>query len=161
MHSIDARASRASDYQPNLADPYNPDGPPPPPGFWTQRDRMNAIAWIETASGKRGFLTMGGMATGQVWYGSWDAGPNGEINHCQSAPRGENAAGFRPEWRIYDPYKLTGGVVQPDRIFSPWDISPYPFFGACEKYYTGAYFDRATGLLFAASFYEIQVWHVR
>ncbi len=161
MHSQWARASRASDYRPNLSDPYNPDGPMPPPGTWTQRDRMNTIVWIETASGKRGFLTMGGMGTGQIWYGSWEAGPNGEINYCQSADRGENAEGFRPEWRIYDQHKLNGGVVQPDSVFSPWDLSPEPNFGACERYYSGAYFDRATGLLFAASLGEIQVWQVR
>jgi hypothetical protein len=161
MHSLTNRASRAPDYKPNLADPHNPDGPRPGRGTWTQRDRMNVGAWIETTGGKRGVLFMGGMGTGQIWYGSWDAGPNGEINRCRSAERGENAEGFRPEWRIYDPVKLKGGVVQPDHIFSPWDLSPAPLLDACERYYTGAYFDQASSTLFAASGAEVQVWRVQ
>ncbi len=161
MHSLRNRASRAPDYKPNLADKHNPDGPMPGRGTWTQRDRMNVGAWIETTSGKRGVVFMGGMGTGQIWYGSWDAGPNGEINKCRSAERGENAEGFRPEWRIYDPVKLKGGVVQPDHIFSPWDRSPEPNFDACERYYTGAYFDQASSTLFAASGAEVQVWRVQ
>lgn len=164
MHSQHARASRHGDYKPDLSNPYNPDGPQPAPGYmtgtWTQRDRMNAVAWIETTSGKRGYLTMGGMGTGQIWYGSYDAGPSGAYNKCKSADRGENAEGFRAEWRIYDPDKLRGGVVQPESVFSPYDRSEFPLFDTCERYYTGCYFDQASSTLFAASGAEVQVWAV-
>ena len=122
---------------------------------------MNVGAWIETTSGKRGVLFMGGMGTGQIWCGSWDAGPNGEINRCRSAERGENAEGFRPEWRIYDPVKLKGawcspitssarGICRQRRSLTPAsDITP------------GAYFDQASSTLFAASGAEVQVWRVQ
>jgi hypothetical protein len=162
-HAIDNPASRASDYRPHIENPSNPDGPLPPPGRWTQRDRMNVFTWIETTSGKRGVVAMGGMATGQVWYGHFSSGPGGAVNECQSAERGENADTFRPEWRIYDPVKLTGGRPEPDHIFDPRSRPNAAdwMFHVCEAYFTGAYFDRASGLLFAASGAHIGVWRVQ
>ena len=145
MHNYGAKATRNGDYIPDVDNPFNPDGPIPTPGYmtgtWTQRDRMNAIAWIETPSAKRGFLTLGGMATGYVWYGNWANGQNGTINPCHSADQGENAQGFRPEWRIYDPLQLNGGQVQPIHVFDVWDtLHDQANFGTCERYYTGCWY---------------------
>ena len=154
-----------------ISNPYNPDGPPPPPGFWTQRDRMSTAVWIETSNGKVGVVFMGGMATGQVWYGSWEGGPYGAVNRCHSADRGENAEGFRAEWRIYDPLDLTGANVRvaPRASFNPKSLRNGDWSQAmCEQYYTGAYFDRASSKLFVVGGYDpvvagltvINVWQV-
>ncbi len=169
-HSQTQRSQRAGDYRPNELDPYNPDMfPSGGQGYWTQRDRMSVAAWIETARGKVGIVFMGGMATGQVWYGSWDAGPHGETNRCRSADRGENAVGFRPEWRIYDPLDLTGSNLRaaPRFTFNPTSLTNgYWSMYACEQYSTGAYYDQASGKLFVTGGWDssgvpvINVWQV-
>jgi hypothetical protein len=171
-HSIQDRSPRVGDYKPDPYNQYNPDiHPSGGNGFWTQRDRMNVAAWIETTGGKRGILFMGGMATGYVWYGNFAYGPNGTSNPCRSAERGENAEAFRPEWRIYDPNDLTGSNlrVPPRTTLNPKTLrnGDQAHF-ACEQYVTGAYFDRASGKLFLAGGYDpwvqgltvINVWQL-
>ena len=94
-YSMSNKAPRGSDYRPDSANPYNPDAMPEDGvGFWTQRDRMTVAVWNETTSGRRGLLFVGGLATGQLWYGSWDAGPRGLVNKCKSSEQGQNAEGF-------------------------------------------------------------------
>ena len=166
------RSPRAPDYRPDPYNAYNPDiWPSGGVGYWTQRDRMSTATWIETSKGKTGVLFMGGMGTGQIWYGSYDNGPDGAINRCQSANRGENAAGFRPEWRIYDPDDLTGTNlrVAPRATFDPKTLPNGASGGyACEQFITGAYFDQASSLLFLSGGYDpsvtgltsISVWRV-
>ena len=172
-HDISERSPRDGDYRPDPYNRYNPDiVPVNGQGFWTQRDRMSTAAWIQTSSGKAGILFMGGMATGQIWYGSYDNGPDGATNRCKSADRGENAAGFRPEWRIYSPADLTGNnlKVAPKATFNPRSLPNGDSAGyACEQYITGAYFDQASSKLFLAGGYDpsisgltvINVWHVK
>ena len=164
-YSISNKMPRVGDYIPDRTNPYNPDlEPVAGTGYWTQVDRCDVAVKIETLSGKRGLVFMCGFGTGQIWYGHYSAGPNGAVDPCNSSTRGENAQGYRPEWRIYDPVGLKVGHNDPVHTFNPqtkdnipWDDWWFP----CKNYASGAYWNKPTNELFVLAGGQLHVWVVQ
>jgi hypothetical protein len=126
-------------------------------GSFTQYDGVGGCMYIETAT-KQGYLFVGTLGTGHIWYGPAENCGHGLGNPCGGG-QGQNATGTKAQWWIYDGAilqqvangKLTANQVQPSQSLDPQAQISNNIKLGCNHLQTGMYYDKDTNRLFIAA----------